>query len=124
MERWLGRFSEPIYVLFRVVLGFLMACHGAQKLFGALGGPKANTPLMTFAGPVEFVGGLFVALGVFAGIAAFFVSGTMAVAYFMAHAPKGLWPIKNGGELAVAYCFAFLYIAARGTGRYGLIRSK
>lgn len=124
MERWLGRFSDPFYAVFRIVFGLLMTCHGADKLFGAFGGPKATTPLMTIGGVVEFAGGLMVALGVFAGFGAFFVSGMMAVAYFMAHFPKGFWPIKNGGELAVAYCFAFLYIASRGSGRFGLIRSK
>jgi len=68
------------------------------------------------AGLVELVGGALIALGLFAGIAAFIASGQMAVAYFYAHAPGGFWPIQNKGELAVLYCFVFLFIAARGSG--------
>ena len=95
----------------------LFACHGAQKLFGVLGGQQA--PLMSqfgLAGVIELVGGLMIAVGFFASLAAFVASGEMAVAYFQAHAPRGLWPIQNGGELAVLYCFLFLYIATRGNG--------
>ena len=73
--------------------------------------------MMVTAGVIEFVGGGLVALGLFAGTAAFITSGMMAVAYFMAHAPGGFWPIVNRGELAVLYCFVFLYIASRGSGR-------
>jgi putative oxidoreductase len=114
--RFLERYTGVIYALFRIVLGLLFACHGAQKLFGAFGGQKATEPLMIVAGIIEFGGGLLIALGLFAGIAAFLASGTMAAAYFMAHAPNGPLPILNHGELAVVYCFAFLYIAARGSG--------
>ncbi|HYE75044.1 MAG TPA: DoxX family protein, partial [Blastocatellia bacterium] len=64
----------------------------------------------------ELVGGLMIALGIFASIAAFIASGQMAFAYFMAHASRGSWPIINQGELAVLYCFLFLYIASRGSG--------
>ena len=72
---------------------------------------------MVTAGVIEFVGGGLVALGLFAGYAAFVTSGLMAVAYFMAHAPRGFWPIVNRGELAVVYCFVFLYVASKGSGR-------
>jgi putative oxidoreductase len=117
MERWLARYSGVAYALMRVVIGSLLACHGAQKLFGALGGERVELgSLMGLGGVIEFFGGLLVAVGLFAGSAAFLCSGTMAVAYFMAHAPKGFWPIQNHGELAVAYCFVFLYIATRGSG--------
>lgn len=117
MEKWLGRYSGVAYALMRVIIGSLLACHGAQKLFGALGGQQAELgSLMGVGGVIEFFGGLLVAVGLFAGWAAFLCSGTMAVAYFMAHAPKGFWPIVNHGELAVAYCFVFLYIATRGSG--------
>ena len=102
----------------RMVIGLLFACHGAQKLFGALGGQsQLSNPLMATAGVIEFFGGALVCLGLFAGYAAFLASGLMAVAYFMAHASGGFWPIVNHGELAVAYCFIFLYIASRGSGR-------
>src|SRR6266699_697979 len=74
------------------------------------------------AGIIEFFGGSLIALGLFAGIAAFVASGEMAVAYFQAHAPHGFWPIRNGGERAVFYCFFFLYVAAKGSGRFSLER--
>jgi len=118
MERWLGKYSEVFYALMRVVVGLLFACHGAQKLFGVLGGQsQLGNPMMVTAGVIEFVGGGLVALGLFAGTAAFITSGLMAVAYFMVHAPGGFWPIVNRGELAVVYCFVFLYVASRGSGR-------
>src|SRR5512140_1191655 len=111
MERWLGRLSDPCYAALRLVSGAMFACHGAQKLFGALGGPKmTGSPMMLAAGVIELVGGILIALGLMAGLAAFIASGEMAVGYFMAHAPKGLWPIQNHGELAVLYCFVFLYV--------------
>lgn len=124
MERWLGRWSEAAYALMRVMAGLLFAVHGAQKLFGFLGAKPAATAQMQLAGVIELVGGLAIALGLFAGFAAFLASGTMAVAYFQAHAPQGFWPIQNRGELAVLYCFVFLYIATRGSGRYGLDHAR
>ncbi len=121
MERWLGGLSEAFYAVLRIVAGLMFACHGAQKLFGALGGHKMlGNPLMTAAGLIELVGGVLIALGLFAGWAAFVAAGEMAVAYFHVHFPKGPVPIQNGGELAVLYCFVFLYIASRGSGPYGL----
>jgi putative oxidoreductase len=75
-----------------------------------------------FAGAIELVGGLMIAFGILATIAAFIASGEMAVAYFLAHSPRGLWPIENRGEAAVLYCFAFLYMAARGAGGFSLDR--
>jgi putative oxidoreductase len=94
----------------------LYACHGAQKLFGVLGGQKQEATLMIAAGVIEFFGGILIAVGLLAGYAAFIASGQMAVAYFMQHYPKAFWPINNGGELAVLYCFLFLYIASAGAG--------
>jgi putative oxidoreductase len=118
MERWLGRYSEVLYTLMRVVVGLLFACHGAQKLFGVLGGQsQLSNPMLVAAAIVEFVGGGLVAIGLWAGYAAFVASGQMAVAYFMVHASGGFWPIVNKGELAVLYCLVFLYIASRGSGR-------
>jgi len=115
MERWLGRFSNLFYALLRIVAGVLFACHGAQKLFGVLGGQKQEG-LLQVAGVVEFVGGILIAVGLFAGFAAFIACGEMAVAYFKQHAPGGFWPIINKGELAVVFCFVFLYVASRGSG--------
>ncbi|HYB24125.1 MAG TPA: DoxX family protein [Solirubrobacteraceae bacterium] len=100
--------------------GALFACHGAQRLFGVLGGHQMLAGKMLVSGIVEFGGGVLVAVGLFAGIAAFISSGEMAYAYFTAHAPGGFWPILNHGELAVLYCFAFLFIAAHGAGRWSL----
>jgi putative oxidoreductase len=118
MERWLGRYSEIIYGIMRIVIGGLFACHGAQKLFGAFGGKvMLSNPLMAVGGVIEFFGGLLICIGLFAGFAAFLASGMMAVAYFMAHASGGFWPIVNHGEPAVVYCFIFLYIASKGSGR-------
>ena len=78
---------------------------------------------MVLGGVIEFVGGLMIALGLFASIAAFLACGEMAVAYFMAHAPHGFWPIQNKGELAVLYCFVFLYIAVHDSGRIAVDRA-
>ncbi|MGH2602561.1 MAG: DoxX family protein, partial [Dehalococcoidia bacterium] len=116
MERMLGKFSGVIYAAFRIVFGILFACHGAQKLFGFLGAEPAGNMLMVTAGVIEFFGGLLIAVGFFTGWVAFIASGEMAAAYFMMHAPQGLWPIANDGELAVLYCFSFLYMASRGSG--------
>jgi putative oxidoreductase len=127
MERFLGPWTSQLYTLLRIVAGLLFACHGAQKLFGVLGGigeqPGTMAPLfslMGLAGGIEFVGGLCIALGLFTGYAAFIASGEMAAAYFTAHAPRGFWPIQNNGELAVLYCFLFLYIASQGPGAWAL----
>jgi len=102
----------------RMVVGALFACHGAQKLFGLFGGvpPEAPTAIVWTAGPIELVGGAMVAVGFKAGWAAFVCSGLMAAAYFIAHQSRGLLPIENGGELAVLYCFVFLFVSARGSG--------
>jgi putative oxidoreductase len=122
----LTRFSGISYALMRVVVGFLFACHGAQKLFGVLGGQiEIHDPEGLTAGVIEFTAGIAVSLGLFSSIAAFIASGEMAVAYFKAHAPRGSWPILNRGELAVLYSFVFLYIACQGDGRWsatGLFR--
>jgi putative oxidoreductase len=123
MERVLGRFSPYIYGALRIVAGILFALHGAQKLFGMFGGKQV--PLMTqlgLAGGIELVCGLLVAAGIFTSAAAFLASGEMAGAYFIAHVPRGSIPLQNGGELAVIYCFLFLYIASRGTVALGLRR--
>src|SRR6184192_4436595 len=96
---FLKRYSDHLYSLMRVIAGFLFACHGAQKLFGVLGGPEMrHVPLMLAAGIIEFFGGLLIALGVFTAIAAFIASGEMATGYFLGHAPHGFWPIRNHGE--------------------------
>ena len=121
MERVLGRFSPQLYAVMRIVVGLLFACHGAQKLFGVLGGQQVElASKLGLAGIIELVGGLMIAIGFLTGTAAFIASGEMAYAYFTAHMPKGGAPIQNGGEPAVLYCFVCLYIAARGVGVWGV----
>jgi putative oxidoreductase len=118
------RYAPQVYALFRIVLGFLFMFHGLQKLLGMFGGMQGSTaPMMSIpwiAGVIELVGGLLVMIGLLTRIAAFICSGEMAAAYFMVHQPQGTWPIQNQGELAVLYCFAFLYVAARGAGMWSV----
>lgn len=122
MNKWLGRFSPYLYALLRIVAGFLFFQHGLPKLFGGFGrtAPVELMSQMGLAGIIEVVGGAMIALGLFTAPVAFIASGEMAVAYFQAHAPRGFWPITNGGELAALYCFVFLYIAAVGSGKFSI----
>lgn len=112
--------------LLRIIAGFTFSLHGVQKLFGLLGGmggTGAKAQLLTMpwvAGCLEAFGGLLLILGLLTRPVAFIISGEMAVAYFMAHLPRGFWPIRNGGELAVLYSFVFLYLFAAGPGPWSL----
>ena len=120
----LSGFESIAYAALRIVSGFLFSCHGAQKLFGAFGGHQTlHNPLMLTAGIIEFGCGILILLGFFTNIAALIASGEMAVAYFTQHFPRGFIPIQNGGELAVVYCFVFLFIATRGGGKYAVQKS-
>jgi putative oxidoreductase len=117
MMNFLKPFESQAYAAFRIMTGLLFLWHGTQKLFGfPAPGPDPLPPLIMVAGIIELAGGLAVALGLFTRPAAFLCSGTMAAAYFMAHFPQGFFPLVNKGELAVLYCFAFLYISTRGAG--------
>lgn len=121
MKRILGGVEGVVYALLRIVAGALFACHGAQKLFGVLGGHSmVHVPLMLAGGIIEFGCGILIAMGVLTSLLALIASGEMAVAYFTQHVTHGFWPIVNHGELAVLYCFIFLFVAAKGTGRYGI----
>jgi putative oxidoreductase len=112
------RYAPHAYALMRIVFGFLFIFHGLQKLFGMFGGRTAELiSLRGLAGSIELVAGALIMIGWHTRPAAFLASGQMAVAYFMSHYPSGFWPIQNRGELAALYCFAFLYMAARGSGR-------
>ena len=115
---FLAPYVEPIYAAFRIVFGFLFFSHGAQKAFGLFGGQRMTEGLPMVAGWIEVLCGLLIMLGLFTTIAAFLASGEMAVAFFMAHVPNGWHPLVNHGEPAVLFCFAFLSMAARGSGRY------
>jgi len=108
--------------LLRIVAGFLFWQHGAQKLLGFPGGEQVSDffGMMGLAGILELAGGTLLVLGLFTRPVAFILSGQMAWAYFMVHAPEGFWPVLNGGELAAFYSFLFLYLAARGGGVFSL----
>jgi len=123
-----SRFSfatDVAYFILRVVSGFLFAQSGAVILFGWFGGMPGGAKVVLMSqtglgGIIEFFGGLLVLLGLFTRPAALLMSGTMAVAYFQFHAPNGRWPLQNNGLPAVLFSFIFLYIAAAGSGRWGL----
>jgi putative oxidoreductase len=110
----------------RIIAGFLFIAHGAQKLFGFLAPPGAKSPALMsqigIGGVLEFFGGLLLLLGLFTRPVSFILSGMMAVAYFQMHAPAGFWPLQNKGELAVLYCFLFLFLAVAGGGEWSLDR--
>jgi putative oxidoreductase len=110
------RMAPQAYALMRIVFGLMFIMFGLQK-FGMLGGQAV--PLASLYGAaaiIEVVGGLLIAIGLLTRVAAFIASGEMAVAYFMAHQPQGALPVQNMGAEAVLFCFAFLYMAARGAG--------
>ena len=105
----------------RIVVGVTFSCHGLQKLLGLFGGQRFEyLSLLGIAGILEGLGGLLMLIGLFTRPVALVLCGEMAVAYFLRHAPRGLWPIVNGGELAVLYCFLFLYFLTAGPGRWSL----
>lgn len=119
--KFLGNFEPVAYTLLRVVFGFLLGCHGAQKLFGVLGGQsQIHNRMLLIAAIIEFGGGILVALGLATRIAALIASGEMAVAYFMIHAKGGFFPIMNHGELAVIFSFVALFIACHGAGQFAV----
>jgi putative oxidoreductase len=112
--------------LLRMVAGFTFSLHGVQKLLGYFGGMGGGTAhffsLPWLAGFLETAGGALIFLGLWTSPVAFLLSGEMAVAYFMRHYPKSFWPIANGGELAVLYCFIFLFLFSAGAGPWSLDR--
>lgn len=117
MPRCMHAYNAQTYALMRIVTGFLFLWHGIQKLFGMpMPPPPVSSFVIAIAGPIELIGGTLVMIGLFAGWAAFLCSGLMAAAYWMAHGTQALLPIQNTGELAVFYCFAFLYISSQGSG--------
>lgn len=125
MQKILGKYEEPIYTALRIVAGVLFSFHGLQKIFGVLANQQPDVMSQAWIGGVIELGtGALLALGLFTSWAAFLASGTMAVAYIQFHwkgrFDENFWPIVNQGELAVIYCFLFLYLAARGGGRFSL----
>lgn len=123
-EFW-NNWQPRILSLLRIIVGFLLLWHGSQKLFGfppSQGGGGELSTLMLIAGILEFFGGLLLVLGLLTRWTAFILSGLMAVAYFMVHAPGAFLPIVNRGELAVLYCFVFFYLFFAGGGSLSLDR--
>src|SRR4051812_30020260 len=118
----LGKYSGYVYAILRIVIGLLFACHGGQKILGFPPPAKAMQldTLGMVGGYIELICGFLIAFGLVTRPAAFLASGMMAVAYFMAHAGNGFFPIVNRGESAVIYCFVFLYIFFRGSGPFGI----
>jgi putative oxidoreductase len=115
----LNSYADLAYCVTRIVIGLLFACHGGTKLLGfpvSQYGPATNA-LGLVTGWIELICGSLVALGFFTRIGAFFASGEMAAAYFMVSAARGFFPIANGGEMAVTYCFVFLFMVFYGPGR-------
>lgn len=105
----------------RIVAAFLFMAHGTQKLFSFPAAfPMEMNTLLWIAAILELFGGLLLLVGLFTRPVALVLSGQMAVAYFMAHAPEGFWPLLNGGELAALYCFIFLHLAFSGGGRWSI----
>jgi putative oxidoreductase len=124
MMGFLEKFEAPTYALLRIVTGLLFLWHGTQKLFGFPKAAMEGAPawITWGAGGIELIGGVLVMIGLCTRPAAFVCSGTMAVAYWIAHGLRDPFPLNNGGELAVLYCFAFLYIATRGAGIWSIDR--
>jgi putative oxidoreductase len=118
MADFMRPYSAQTYALLRIITGGLFLCHGLSKLFHFPTAPPPEAPAFVIygAGSIELVGGALVALGLLTRWAAFIASGLMAAAYWLAHGTKALLPISNQGELAVLYCFIFLFIAAHGSG--------
>jgi putative oxidoreductase len=126
-----SRFSEEAYGAMRIMAGFLFFCHGAQKILGFWPDPAMFHPIgsqIWFGGILELVLGLLILAGFFTPFAAFLASGEMAVAYFQFHCPYlfdgSFFPIANHGELAVLYCFLFLFVAAKGGGKWSVDNSN
>lgn len=118
-----GRYAPQALSLLRIVAALIFLMHGTAKLFGF---PETEMPmpeagsLMWAGGLLEFVGGLMLLVGILSRPVAFILAGEMAVAYWMFHAPEALYPLQNGGDAAILYCFVFLFIAAAGPGPWSI----
>ncbi len=119
-KMFLSNYEAQIYAALRIVTGFLFLWHGSQKLFGYPPSDHNMPTLMYIAGVIEFFGGLLVMIGLWTNWTAFICSGEMAYAYWAIHGIHTVLPLVNKGELAVIYCFLFLFIAARGAGVFSI----
>lgn len=120
-SRFLSNNTPLALAALRIMSGLLFLAHGTQKFLSFPAGERAGSGLAldnpgAVAGLIELVTGVLIALGLFTRPAAFVASGTMAVAYFMAHAPQGAFPVNNGGDAAILYCFVFLFLVFSGPG--------
>jgi putative oxidoreductase len=122
---WLSRWQPQLHAILRIVTGLLFLEHGTQKFLSFPPGETAGIGWAfahpgAYAGIIEILCGFLVAIGLFTRPAAFLASGTMAVAYWMAHAPQDFFPVNNMGDAAILYCFVFLYLAAAGAGPWSV----
>ncbi len=131
LNTFYANWTPRILSVLRIIAGFLFIWHGTQKFFnfppmppmpGADSMPPIMVVMIMVAAVLELVGGLLILVGLFTRPVAFLLSGLMAVAYFMAHAPQGFLPLQNGGETAVLYCFVFLFLSVAGGGEWSLDR--
>jgi len=122
--RYLEKYQPQLLGLLRIIVALLFLEHGLAKLFHfpvpQPGAPDPLPTLLVAAAWIEVVGGALIAAGLFTRLAAFICAGEMAVAYFIQHFPRGFWPIVNGGEGAILFCFVFLYLAAAGPGAWSI----
>ena len=124
---FLQPYTAQLLSTLRIMSGLLFLQHGTTKYLNIPASPMNNASPLTMggaAGLIELIGGVLIVIGLFTRPTAFILSGTMAVAYFYAHAPKGFFPLVNGGELAVLYCFVFLFIAAAAGGAWSVDRLR
>lgn len=127
METMLNTWRPRVLSLLRIVAAFLFMLHGTQKMFGFPAPPYSEFNLFSMtgvAGTLEVFGGALLLIGLFTRPVAFLLSGLMAFAYFIAHAPSSFWPLVNGGELAALYSFLFLYFTCAGGGEWSIDRMR
>lgn len=125
MNRDLSGYTPLALGVLRIMAGLLFLAHGTQKLLSFPGGERAGSGLAfdnpgAYAGLIELVTGVLIAIGLFTRPAAFLASGTMTAAYFIAHAPQNFWPVNNMGDAAILYCFVFLFLVFAGPGRFSV----
>jgi putative oxidoreductase len=121
---FLAAYEPQLRSVFRIMAAFAFWLHGLQKFFGLFGGIAGKSvpvsSMLGAAGAIETFGGALIILGLFTRPVAFLLSGEMAIGYFRTHAPRGFWPLTNGGELAVFYCFFFLWLCSAGAGPWSV----
>jgi putative oxidoreductase len=123
IDSFLATWSPRVLSILRIIIGLLFLEHGTSKYLSLPVSQMtgvAPTSLSGINGMIEIVGGVLIVLGLFTRPVAFILAGDMAAAYFIAHGPRGFFPLLNGGELAIVYCFVFLYLAVAGGGEWSV----